>query len=138
MHGELKVQGQQRIELSTMQAPAGTPIPTPMLLAGWWGDKFNRLFVNSDKLPQLDAVDVHVDLLPDRRIAQIESAWIADNKVAPGSDVPVKVFLRPYHGDRIEKTVDVHIPAGLSKGEHQILFSDAKSLSEHREHVEPD
>jgi hypothetical protein len=132
LHGELKVQGQQRIELSTMQAPAGTPIPTPMLLAGWWGDKFNRLFVNSDKLPQLDAVDVHVDLLPDRRIAQIESAWIADNKVAPGSDVPVKVFLRPYHGDRIEKTIDVHIPAGLSKGEHQILFSDAEALSHYQ------
>ena len=47
LHGELQVEGQHRIELTTMQAPAETPIPTPMLLAGWWGDKFNRLFVNS-------------------------------------------------------------------------------------------
>jgi hypothetical protein len=129
LHGELQVEGQQRIELTTMQAPAETPIPTPMLLAGWWGDKFNRLFVNSAKLPKLNAVHVTVDLLPERRIAQIESAWVADNKVMPGTEVPVKVFLRPYRGDRIERTVMVKIPAGLNRGEHQILFSDADTLS---------
>jgi hypothetical protein len=129
LHGELQVEGQHRVELTTMQAPAETPIPTPMLLAGWWGDKFNRLFVNSAKLPKLNAVNVTVDLLPERRIAQIESAWIADNKVKSGTEVPVKVFLRPYRGDRMERTVAVKIPAGLSPGEHQILFSDADTLS---------
>ncbi len=129
LHGELKVEGQHRIQLTTMQAPAETQIPTPMLLAGWWGDKFNRLFINSNKLPKLDGVDVSVDLLPERRIAQIESAWIADNKVTPGSEIPVKVFLRPYRGERIERTVNVKIPAGLARGEHQILFSDADTLS---------
>lgn len=129
LHGELEVEGQHRIELTTMQAPAETPIPTPMLLAGWWGDKFNRLFINSGKLPKLNTVNVTVDLLPERRIAQIESAWIADNKVKPGTEVPVKVFLRPYRGDRMERTVTVKIPAGLNRGEHQILFSDADTLS---------
>ena len=129
LHGELKVDGQQNVELTTMQAPAETPIPTPMLLAGWWGDKFNRLFLNSAKLPKLDAVNVSVDLLPERRIAQIESAWIADNKVTPGTEVPVKVFLRPYRGERMERTVMVKIPAGLARGQHQILFSDADTLS---------
>ena len=58
LHGELQVEGNHRVELTTMQAPAGTPIPTPMLLAGWWGDKFNRLFFNSSKMPKLDAVNV--------------------------------------------------------------------------------
>jgi len=129
LHGELKIEGQHRIELTTMQAPIQAPIPTPMLLAGWWGDKFNRLFVNSAKLPKLDAVNVDVDLLPERRIAQIESAWIADNKVNAGSEVPVKVFLRPYRGERIERTVDVKIPAGLTRGQHEVLFSDADTLS---------
>jgi hypothetical protein len=129
LHGELDVEGNHRIELTTMQAPAGTPIPTPMLLAGWWGDKFNRLFLNSSKLPKLDAVNVSIDLLPERRIAQIESAWIGDNKVTAGTDIPVKVFLRPFHGERIERTVTVKIPAGLARGEHQILFSDAETLS---------
>ena len=130
LQGELQLEGKQRVQLTTMQAPAGTPIPTPMLLAGWWADKFNRLYVNSAKLPKLDAVNVTVDLLPERRIAQIESAWIADNKVFPGTEVPIKVFLRPYRGDRLERTVKVKIPAGLARGEHQILFSDADTLSQ--------
>src|SRR3954447_3494187 len=129
LRGQLQVEGQHRIDLNTMQAPAGTQIPTPMLLAGWWGDKFNRLYVNSNKLPKLDSVDVSVDLLPERRIAQIESAWISDNKVTPGTEVPVKVFLKPYKGDRLERTVNVRIPAGLTRGEHQILFSDGETLS---------
>lgn len=129
LHGVLQVEGQHQINLTTMQAPAGTPIPTPMLLAGWWGDKFNRLFLNSNKLPRLDSVDVSVDLLPERRIAQIESAWVADNKVTPGTEIPVKVFLKPYRGERLERTVTVKIPAGLTRGEHQILFSDAETLS---------
>lgn len=129
LRGQLQVEGQHRIDLTTMQAPAGTQIPTPMLLAGWWGDKFNRLYLNSNKLPKLDSVDVSVDLLPERRIAQIESAWIADNKVTPGTEVPVKVFLKPYKGDRLERTVNVRIPAGLTRGEHQILFSDGETLS---------
>lgn len=129
LRGRLQVDGQHQVDLSTMQAPAGTPIPTPMLLAGWWGDKFNRLYLNSNKLPKLDSVDVSVDLLQERRIAQIESAWIADNKVLPGLEVPVKVFLKPYRGDRMERTVNVKIPAGLPRGEHQILFSDGDTLS---------
>jgi hypothetical protein len=129
LHSEMRVEGQHKIELTTMQAPAETPIPTPMLLAGWWAEKFNKLYVNSAKPPKLDAVNVTVDLLPERRIAQIESAWIADNEVNAGSEVPVKVFLRPYRGERIEKTVAVRIPAGLSRGEHQILFSDADTLN---------
>ncbi|MFL6448373.1 MAG: hypothetical protein ACJ746_11880 [Bryobacteraceae bacterium] len=129
LRGQLQVEGQHRIDLTTMQAPAGNQVPTPMLLAGWWGDKFNRLYLNSNKLPKLDSVDVSVDLLPERRIAQIESAWIADNKVTPGTEVPVKVFLKPYKGDRLERTVNVKIPAGLTRGEHQILFSDGETLS---------
>lgn len=129
LRGQLQVEGQHKVDLTTMQAPAGTQVPTPMLLAGWWGDKFNRLYLNSNKLPKLDSVDVSVDLLPERRIAQIESAWIADNKVTPGTEVPVKVFLKPYKGDRMERTVNVKIPAGLTRGEHQILFSDGETLS---------
>jgi hypothetical protein len=128
MSGELDLAGHEKVQISTMQAPAGLPVPTPMLLAGWWGDKFNRLFLNPVKMPDVTAVNATVDLLPERRIAQIESAWIADNHVDAGTEVPVKVFLRPYRGERIQREVKVKIPAGLPRGEHEILFSDAGTL----------
>jgi hypothetical protein len=117
------------LSLNTMQASGEMPMPAPMLLAGWWGDKFNRLYLNAVKTPRLERVSVTVDLLPERRVATIENAWIANSEVRPGEDAQVKVFLRPYRGDRIERQFQVHVPDGLSKGDHRILLSDADTLN---------
>jgi hypothetical protein len=127
--GEVEMDGQPNISLTTMQAAGDVPMPAPMLLAGWWGDKFNRLFLNSVKTPKLKSVNVNVDLLPDRRVASIENAWAASSDVRPGDDLPVKVFLRPYRGEQIEREFTIHIPAGLAKGDHRILLSDADTAN---------
>ena len=100
-----------------------------MLLAGWWGDKFSRLFLNPVTTPKLKSVDVTVDLLPERRSATIENAWTPSSEVEAGTEIPVKVYLRPYRGDVIEKSFDVKIPAGMPKGEHRILFCDADTMN---------
>jgi len=39
------------------------------------------------------------------------------------------VFLRPFRGERFERSVKVKIPAGMPKGDHRILFSDAETLN---------
>jgi hypothetical protein len=129
MSGNVTLDGAQPIHVSTMLAPSEMPVPAPMALAGWWGDKFNRLFLNPVTTPKLKSVDVTVDLLPERRVATIENAWTPSTEVEAGTEIPVKVFLRPYRGDRIEKTVMVKIPAGMPKGDHRILFSDADTLN---------
>ena len=41
----------------------------------------------------------------------------------------MKVFLRPYRGERLERDFMLKIPAGLPKGEHRILLSDADTLN---------
>ena len=81
------------------------------------------------KTPRLKRVDATIDLLPERRVATIENAWIPSSEVAPGEEVPVKVFLRPYRGERIERRFKLRIPAGLAQGEHRILLSDADTLN---------
>ena len=129
LNGKVEMDGEPNISLTTMQASGDMPMPAPMLLAGWWGDKFNRLFLNSVKTPKLKSVNVTVDLLPERRIAGIENAWVSSNEVRPGEDLPVKVFLRPYRGERIEREFNVHIPVGLAKGDHRILLSDADTAN---------
>jgi hypothetical protein len=127
--GRVELDGQKKLLVSTMQAPGEMPVPAPMMLAGWWGDKFNRLFTNTVTPPRLKRVDATIDLLPERRIASIENAWIPSNEVAPGEEVSVKVFLRPYRGPRIERTFKLRLPAGLTRGEHRILLSDAETLN---------
>jgi hypothetical protein len=129
LSGEVQLDGEPNLSVSTMLAPSEAPVPAPMLLAGWWGEKFNRLFLNSVEMPKLRSVNATVDLLPDRRSATIENAWVANNEATPGSDLLVKVFLRPYRGDRMERDVVVKIPSGLPKGEHTVMLSDADTLN---------
>jgi hypothetical protein len=122
--------GMTPVVLNTMQTSSGDlPMPAPMMLAGWWGDHFNRLYVNNVENPSIQDVNVTVDLLPERRLVSIESAWVSSNEAHPGDELPIKVFLRPYRGERIERQFTVKLPPGIAKGEHRILLSDAETLN---------
>ena len=129
LSGQVQLEGERNINLATMLAPGDMPVPAPMQLAGWWGEKFNRLFLNPVHMPRLRSVKATLDLLPDRRIAEIQNAWVPNSEVEPGSEVPVKVFVQPYRGERIEREFTVKIPANLARGPHTILFSDADTLN---------
>src|SRR5450432_577035 len=127
--GKVELNGTHNISLSTMAASGDMPMPAPMALAGWFGDKFNRLYLNNVNVPNVKSVNVTVDLIPDRRVAVIENAWAANSEVRAGDEVPVKVFLRPYRGDLIQREFQVKIPDGLAKGDHRILLSDADTVN---------
>lgn len=129
LSGKVELAGHPSLMLSTMRAASEMPVPAPMLLAGWWGDKFNRLFLNAVNTPRLKRVDATIDLLPERRVAAIESAWLGVSEAEPGQEVPLKVFLRPYRGPRITRDFKLPIPPGLAKGEHRILLSDGDTLN---------
>jgi hypothetical protein len=130
LNGKIDLQGGLApVELNTMQTSGELPMPAPMVLAGWWGERFNRLYLNAVNTPALKDVNVTVDLLPQRRQVSIEGAWTSAGEAHPGDEVPVEVFLRPYRGDRIRRTFMVKLPPGIEKGEHRILLSDAETLN---------
>ncbi len=130
LNGTVDFNGQSSLSLNTMQSSGDMPIPAPMILASWWGDKFNRLYLNAVKTPNVKAVNVSVDLLPDRRVASIENAWVSSADAHPGDKLPMKVFLRPYRGDRIERDFEITLPENIGKGEHRILLSDADTVNQ--------
>jgi hypothetical protein len=121
--------GKQQLNLSTMQSAGDMPMPASMMVSAWWGDKFNRLYNNAVQIPSLRDASVTVDLLPERRVATIENAWTPNTDVRPGDEIPVKVFLRPWRGDRIERDFSLKLPPGIAKGEHRILLSDAETAN---------
>lgn len=129
LSGNVELAGGQKLALQNMQAPSEAPMPPAVVLASWWGDKFNRLFANTVKMPDLKAVDVTIDLIPERRTAVIEGAWIASPEVEVGQEVPVKVFLRPWRGERVERTLNLKIPVDFPSGQHRILLSDGDTLN---------
>ena len=127
--GKVEMAGAPPISLSTMAANGEMPTPAPLLMASWWGNLFNRLYLNNVNTPDVKNVNVTVDLLPERRVAAIDSAWVSDPEVRAGDTLPVKVFLRPYRGERIERDFTVKIPDGLARGDHRILLSDADTVN---------
>jgi hypothetical protein len=130
LSGKVEMSGGPRnISLATMQASGDVPIPPQMSLALWLGDKFNKLYLNNVTMPDVKRVSMTLDLLPERRVASIESAWAANTDVQPGDDVPVMVSLRPYRGEPIQREVKVRIPEGIARGDHRILLSDADTLN---------
>jgi hypothetical protein len=129
LNGKVEMAGGPPISLSTMAANGEVPTPAPLLMASWWGNMFNRLYLNNVNTPDVKSVNVTVDLLPERRVAAIDSAWVSDPEVRAGDTVPVKVFLRPYRGERIERDFTVKIPEGLARGDHRILLSDADTVN---------
>jgi hypothetical protein len=130
LDGKVEMSGGPRnISMATMQATGDAPMPAPMALALWLGDKFNKLYLNNVNMPDVKRVTMTLDLVPERRVATIESAWVANSEVQPGEDVPVKVSLRPYRGEPIQREVKVHIPDGIARGDHRILLSDSETLN---------
>jgi hypothetical protein len=129
LSGKVEMDGGSTLSLATMQSSGDSNAPAPMLLAGWVGDRFNRLFLNSVTQPRFKGAEVNVDLLPERRVASIENAWAATSEAEAGQTVSVKVFLRPFRGERLVRDIDVKLPTGLPPGQHRILLSDADTLN---------
>ena len=129
LSGKVELDGLPSLDLSGMATVSDSPMPPAIGLASWWGDKFNRLFANTLENPKLKAVNATIDLIPERRAATVESAWIEKTEVDPGEEIALKVFVQPYRGERLSRSLKIKIPSGLSKGEHKIVLVDADTLN---------
>ncbi len=130
LSGKIDLDGEKQIALETMQTTSEAPIPAPLLLAGRVGDKVQRVFSNVAELPRFKQMDVTIDLLPQRRLAVVEHAWLEKTTVRPGEEIRGKVFLRPYRGEKIEKSFSMKIPEGAPQGALRLIVSDANTLNQ--------
>jgi hypothetical protein len=96
MKGNVTMNGMSNISLSTMIASGEGPMPAPMALAGWWGEKFNRLYLNNVKTADVRGVNLTVDLLPERRVARKRVGGVARGPRRRRS--PVRSSWRLYRG----------------------------------------
>ena len=113
---------------------ARCPCPRPCCWPAGGATSSTGCILNAVKTPKLKRVSVTVDLLPERRVATIENAWVANSEVRAGDDVPVKVFLRPIAASASSASSQCTFPPGSAKGEHRILLSDADTAQPHAEH----
>jgi hypothetical protein len=129
LDGLVDVDGAAPLKVRNMVATTEMPMPAPMTLATWWGDRFNRLFLNSNEVAKVKKVDVSIQMDATRRTVALESAWLDRDEVTPGGELSGRVFVRPWRGERTAREFKVKVPAGLPKGEYRLLLSDADLLN---------
>jgi hypothetical protein len=129
LDGTIEIKDHTPLLLEDLFAPTDQPTPAGFFVASEVQTAFSRIYSNPYEMPQIEQIDLRVKSLPDRRWATIDNAWAEQNEVKPGQTVSVKVLLRPYRGDPFIQEIPVTIPAQATRGELELVVSDAEFLN---------
>ncbi len=91
----------------------------------------NLVLDNRFVTPMLESVKIDIGSSDERRTAVIEDVWFGSEILKPGDMLEVRVFLRPYRGDRLVKRIDVEIPKNISNGPVQVLVGSDQAVTRH-------
>jgi hypothetical protein len=130
MRANFEIDGYPDVKLEQMYSPPeNNPAPGPMALSFWLGDRFGRIYMNPFEHPKVKGIKLDFDLVPERRTAILEHVWVEKTEVRPGEELNIRVFLRPYRGERVAKDLKFRIPATAPKGDLRLQFSDADYIN---------
>ncbi|HEY0565479.1 MAG TPA: SpoIVB peptidase S55 [Terriglobales bacterium] len=134
LNGNINVSGFSAVKLDDMFAPGDGTAPA-MLMSQAVGEHFGRLFDNQLAEPQVSAVNLDVDLVPERKTARLETARTDVTEARPGDEIMVEAVLRPYRGDPIVRQIPIKIPTSTPQGTLRIMVSDADVLDKDQKTV---
>jgi hypothetical protein len=126
--GAISVAGFAKLEIKNMYAPGDGQNPTASIIAASLGERFTRIFENPYVSPDITSVVFDIDLVPERRVARLETARTDLTEARPGDEITVETVLRPYRGERIVRQIPVRIPTSTPRGVLRILVSDGDTL----------
>jgi hypothetical protein len=130
LSGQIAVSGHQPVVLDNIFAPTDAFIPDGSQVTGIVQGIFFRIYSNPYEEAKVDHITLRVESIPERRSANIESAWCEKSEVQPGEKVNVKVLLRPYRGAPFIQDVPIQIPEQAARGTTlRIQVSDADQLN---------
>jgi hypothetical protein len=128
--GGIEIAGHASVTLENLFTPTDSFIPDGMSVAGAVQGVFQRIFSNPYETAKIERVTLRMEALPERRLTTIAGAWLDNSEAEPGSQVNVKVQLRPYRGSPVIRDVQIIIPSQAIRGTSmQILASDSATLN---------
>jgi SpoIVB peptidase S55 len=115
--GEIRLRGHQPVQIENTYAPGDAFVPDGLPIALSVQGIFNRLFVNTFEVPEVEYITV-------------DSAWLEKGEAAPGETLRVRVLLHSYRGaDRIEETT-IRVPDQIARGTTvRLLVTDGDTLN---------
>jgi hypothetical protein len=128
--GEIRLRGHQPVQIENTYAPGDAFVPDGLPIALSVQGIFNRLFVNTFEVPEVEHITLHVESVPGRQSFTVDSAWLEKGEAAPGETLRVRVLLHSYRGaDRIEETT-IRVPDQIARGTTvRLLVTDGDTLN---------
>ena len=102
LNGKVELNGHAEASPSPRCWPPGEmPVPRPCCWPAGGATSSTACSSNAVKTPQLKSVNATIDLLPERRVAAIENAWVANNEVrgrrrSAGEGLPAALSRRAH------------------------------------------
>ena len=127
----LRFEGGRSLDFRTLHSGvANSPAPPPLVLAGTIVNRLQSVMTNVRETPQVESVEVNIDLLPERREASIEQLWVEKRRVKAGETIVGRVVLQPYRGARFEKRFTLRIPPGAGSGKLTLRAGDVSAFQQ--------
>jgi hypothetical protein len=124
LHGELLVKGLPPVELNGMMS--GTESNTGAVNAALFvNDRFSRLYSNSLEQPEITALKLHLEAIPERRTALLEGARVDQMQAHPGESIEIEATIHPYSADAKVVRIPVKLPDSLTPGQLRVVVSDS-------------
>lgn len=133
LDGEIDIHNHPAVNLRDFVTPTDLPVPGAVQLALAIESAFARIYTNPYEQPAIEKVVLNITSTPGRHIAAIDGAWCDKSEAQPGDTLRVKVLLRPYRGEPYIREVPITIPDQASRGNLQVLVSDAEVLDRARQ-----
>lgn len=133
LDGQIDIQNHPSVELRDIIAPSDGPVGDSVQLALGIESAFAKIYANPYEQPNVQKVVLNITSTPGRHIAAIDDAWCDKSEAQPGETLHVKVLLRPYRGNPFIREVPIKIPDQASRGNLQVLVSDAEVLDRARQ-----
>ena len=130
LSGEIRLHGHQPVQIENTYAPGDSFVPDGLPIVLSVQTIFNRLFVNTFEVPEVEHITLRVESVPGRQSFTVDSAWLEKGEAAPGETLRVRVLLHSYRGaDRIEETT-LRVPDQIPRGTTvRILITDGDTLN---------
>jgi len=132
MQGKISVNGFPDVSLDNMFAPLDASSPPAVALALSLGERFGRIFDNPYATPNIQGVNLDIDMVRERRWARLDSVRTDVTEARPGDDIVIETVLRPYRGESIVRQIPIKVPTSTPKGTLRILVSDGDTLDRSR------
>ena len=129
LRGKIEFDGLAPVEVLDTVTTMEAPMPAPLQLALWWGERFNRLYSLPAGPPKIRRIECSIEMQPQRRIVTIENALLDSNEVAPGGEIRGRVMLRAWSGEAEMREFKLQAPVSIARGEQRIVIADSEVMN---------